>query len=48
MKFRIPAGEYKLVEMVYESVLGKQRDLEYKDGYVVVNVSENPVFVVEK
>jgi hypothetical protein len=48
MKFRIPAGDYKLVEMVYESVLGKQRDLEYKDGYVVVNVSENPIFVVEK
>ena len=48
MKFRIPEGEYKLVELVYESVLGKRTDLEYKNGYVVVNVSENPIFVVEK
>jgi hypothetical protein len=48
MKFRIPEGEYKLVQMVFESVLGKQSDLEYKDGYVSVNVSENPIFVVEK
>ena len=48
MKFRIPKGDYKVVELVYESVQGKQTDLEYKDGYVVVNVSENPIFVVEK
>jgi hypothetical protein len=48
LKFRIPEGEYKLVQMVFESVLGKQSDLEYKDGYVSVNVSENPIFVVEK
>ncbi|MBR7100887.1 MAG: hypothetical protein IKC74_01220 [Clostridia bacterium] len=48
LKFRIPKGDYKLVELVFESVLGKQTDLEYKDGYVSVNVSENPIFVVEK
>ncbi|MBR7100886.1 MAG: hypothetical protein IKC74_01215 [Clostridia bacterium] len=48
MKFRIPEGEYKLVKFVNESVFGKRSDLEYKDGYVTVDVSENPIFVVEK
>ena len=48
MKFRIPEGEYKLVQFVNESVFGKRSDLEYKNGYVTVDVSENPVFVVEK
>jgi len=48
MKFRIPEGEYKLVQFVNESVFGKRSDLEYKNGYVTVNVSENPIFVVEK
>ena len=48
MKFRIPEGEYKLVQFINESVFGKRSDLEYKDGYVTVDVSENPIFVVEK
>jgi hypothetical protein len=36
------------VELVNESYLGKRTDLEYKDGYVSVNISENPVFIIEK
>ena len=47
-KLFIPKGEYTLVELVNESYLGKRTDLEYKDGYVVVNISENPVFIIEK
>ena len=48
LKFKIPEGEYKLVQFVNESVFGKRSDLEYKNGYVTVDVSENPIFVIEK
>ena len=47
-KFSFREGEYKLVEFGFERYNGKQTDLENKDGKVVVNVSECPVFVVEK
>ncbi len=47
-KLKVGNGEFKLVELAFESVLGIQSDLENKDGYVTVNVSERPVFIVEK
>lgn len=47
-KFKLPTGEYRLVELINESYKGKRTDLEYKDGYVSVNISENPVFIIEK
>jgi len=39
---------YKLVQFVNEAYAGKQSDLENENGVVTVNVSENPIFVVEK
>ncbi|MBO5287210.1 MAG: hypothetical protein J6B34_03715 [Clostridia bacterium] len=47
-KLKLKAGEYTLVELANEKYNGKRTDLEYKDGYVVVDVSESPIFVVEK
>ena len=41
-------GEFKLVELANEHYAGKQSALEVKDGKVYVNVSESPIFVVEK
>ncbi|MBQ8393682.1 MAG: hypothetical protein IJX51_07950 [Clostridia bacterium] len=47
-RFRIPEGEYTLMKFVNESYNGKRSELEYKDGYVTVDISENPIFVIEK
>ena len=47
-KLHLPEGEYKLVEFINESVYGKQTKLEYKNGYVTVDISENAIFVVEE
>ncbi|MBQ7226672.1 MAG: hypothetical protein IJX02_08760 [Clostridia bacterium] len=41
-------GEYSLVEFGFERYKGQWTDLENKNGKVVVNVSECPVFIVEK
>ena len=41
-------GEYSLVEFGFERYKGKWTDMENNNGRVVVNVSECPVFVVEK
>ncbi|MBQ8145859.1 MAG: hypothetical protein IJ039_03675 [Clostridia bacterium] len=41
-------GEYSLVEFGFEQYKGKWSNLENNNGKVVVNVSECPVFVVEK
>ena len=41
-------GEYSLVEFGFEKYKGAWSDLENKNGKVVINVSECPVFVVEK
>ena len=41
-------GEFKLVEFGFERYNGKQTDLENNGGKVTINVSECPVFVVEK
>ncbi len=41
-------GEYSVVEFGFERYKGKWTDLENKNGKVTVNVSECPVFVVEK
>ncbi len=47
-KLNVGNGDFKLVEFVNEAYAGKQSDLENENGIVTVNVSENPIFVVEK
>jgi len=41
-------NKYELVEFVNERYNGKRSELDASSGYVTVNVSENPIFVVEK
>jgi hypothetical protein len=41
-------NKYELVEFVNERYNGKRSELDGSSGYVTVNVSENPIFVVEK
>ena len=48
MKLNVGEGEFKLVEFEFEKYNGKQSDLVNKNGTVAVNVSECPIFVVEK
>ena len=48
MKLNVGNGEYVLAEFINESYKGKRTDLENNNGTVVVNVSENPIFVIEK
>jgi len=47
-KFKVPNGEYTLVEFVNERYNGKRTDMEATNGYLTVNVSENPIFIIEK
>jgi hypothetical protein len=47
-KLNVGQGDFKLVQFVNEAYAGKQSDLENENGVVTVNVSENPIFVVEK
>ena len=47
-KLNVGEGEFKLVQFVNEAYAGKQSNLEVENGVVTVNVSENPIFVVEK
>ena len=48
MKLNVGEGEFELIELVNEAYNGKHSPLENNNGTVVVNVSENPIFVVEK
>ena len=41
-------GDYSLVQFAFEAYKGKWSDLENNGGKVTVNVSECPIFVVEK
>ncbi len=47
-KFKVGDGEFDLVQLANEAYRGKISKLENKDGYVTVNISENPIFIVEK
>lgn len=47
-KLKVGEGNFILAELANEHYNGKRSDLENKDGYVTVNVSENPIFVIEK
>ena len=48
MKLNVGEGEYTLVEFEFERYNGKRSDLPCNNGTVAVNVSECPIFVVEK
>jgi hypothetical protein len=48
MKLKVGEGEFELIQFVNEAYNGKHSALENNNGTVVVNVSENPIFVVEK
>lgn len=47
-KLKVGEGNFILAELANEHYNGKRSDLESNDGYVTVNVSENPIFVIEK
>jgi hypothetical protein len=46
-KFKVENGKYTLVEFVNERYNGKRTDMEATNGYLTVNISENPVFIIE-
>jgi len=48
MKFKVGKGEFTQIELVNESVFGKKTDLESNKGTIIINVSENPIFIVQK
>jgi hypothetical protein len=48
MKLNVEDGEYTLVELANEKYNGKRSDLECENGAVYVNVSESPIFIVQK
>ena len=46
-KFKVENGKYTLVEFVNERYNGKRTDMEATNGYLTVNISENPIFIIE-
>lgn len=47
-KLHVGDGEFILAQLENEYYNGKRSDLENKSGSVTVNVSENPVFIIQK
>ncbi len=47
-RLNVGNGEFILAELEFERYNGLRTDLENENGFVAINVSEKPVFVIEK